>query len=632
MWLFIAGLVLSGSVFAQVNDSLPMQTITLEDVSIVDFKNDNYPVFKSKELSVSSQANKSGSDLGDLLQNTIPVYFKNYSVGGVKTIDFRGTGSERTKVYWNGIPVNSPTLGGFDFSLLPYYFVEDARLRFGGASLTDGGGGLGGSVQLVNPVRFKNNSIELSAAYGSFGSYTLGGKALVSKGKFKSDSRVLFKGAQNNYTFINDFKKGHPTENRVHNEVSQLGFQQVFAYRINPRHSLSARVVLTESERNLPPPVSSTSKDGAWQKDNLFLSQLAWDWVPKSVLYLKVRSGFQNQENRFVLDNVVDAKTRVQAWNNNVDFGYYGFKKLKLSTTLSFDRYWVNSDGVGQVIEDQFSGLINADWQLLQQLKIVIGARTMTITGSSSPTMPYGGVVWQVPKNSGNFRANISQVYRFPTINDRYWKPGGNPDLNPENGWNYELGYDYKNKFGKIDIEFGLGTFYSLVNQWILWQPSVNNPFIWEAQNIWKVNNKGVEVNLKTGINFSETNNLIFRINYTYASTTVAETKKNDSGVVGKQLILTPKHQIIIPIELYLKDFNASVIYRFVSKRYTDRLNKNALDPYNLIDLVMGYQFKKPRFHTNFRIDNVLSTIYETIPGQPLPGITFNLELTWKIL
>ena len=630
-WLFIAGLFLGVGAIAQHTDSLSMPEITLEDVSIVDFKNDNHNVFKSIDLNVNSKVNRLGSDLGDLIQNSAPVYFKNYSVGGIKTIDLRGTGSERTKVYWNGIPINSPTLGSFDFSLLPFYFVEDARLRFGGASLTDGGGGLGGSVQLVNSASFDDNSMEIAGSYGSYDSYTIAAKGLFSKNNFKSDSRVILLKAKNDYSYTNEYKKGHPTENRVNNEVMQFGFQQVFSYMLNNKNLLSARFSFTDSDRKIPPPISS-SGIGAEQYDNLIIGQLEWDWVPLEKAYLKIRSGFQNQENRYIQQDFIDASTIVNAWNNNIDIGYYGVNHLKLSASVRFDRYWVNSEGAGQVTEDQITTLLNADWQLLKQLKLVLGARLNTITDASSPLMPYGGIVWSLFENGGLISANVSQVYRFPTINDRYWKPGGNPDLEPEHGWNYELGYRYKRDFRKPDLEFGINTFYGLINQWILWQPNSFNPLFWEAQNIWEVINKGIEFTSNSRIKLSEMTRISLGLNYTYTSSTVAETKQPDSKIVGRQLILVPMHQVMIPIEVYWLDLSAAINYHFVSKRYTDRLNKHTLSAYNLIDLVIGYGFKNRSIQTIFRINNLLNNQYQTVPGQPMPGINFNLEITFKII
>ena len=108
-------MLLSSSLFAQ--DSL--LTFTLEDVSIVDFRSDHEEVFKHVEINLNSTALGIDATLEDALKKSIPIYFKNYSYGGISSIDFRGTGAERTQVYWNGMPINSPTLGSFDFSLLP---------------------------------------------------------------------------------------------------------------------------------------------------------------------------------------------------------------------------------------------------------------------------------------------------------------------------------------------------------------------------------------------------------------------------------------------------------------------------------------------------------------------------------
>ena len=37
-------------------------------------------------------------------------------------------------------------------------------------------------------------------------------------------------------------------------------------------------------------------------------------------------------------------------------------------------------------------------------------------------------------------RVNFSRNFRAPTLNERYWQPGGNPDLEPEESYNIEAG------------------------------------------------------------------------------------------------------------------------------------------------------------------------------------------------
>jgi iron complex outermembrane receptor protein len=40
-------------------------------------------------------------------------------------------------------------------------------------------------------------------------------------------------------------------------------------------------------------------------------------------------------------------------------------------------------------------------------------------------------------------KASVSRNYRFPTLNDLYFLPGGNPDLKKESGWTYDAGLSF---------------------------------------------------------------------------------------------------------------------------------------------------------------------------------------------
>ena len=165
---------------------------TLQDVSIIDFKVDHEELFKNLHLDLNSNAIVLSSTIEDALMNTMRVYFKNYSYGGIASVDFRGTGAERTQVFWNGMPINSPTLGSFDFSLLPAFFINDAKVRFGAASLVDGGGGIGGSIQLNQNTEIAEDQLLFTSGIGSFENYSGAIKARFKQNKLTSDTRVFY--------------------------------------------------------------------------------------------------------------------------------------------------------------------------------------------------------------------------------------------------------------------------------------------------------------------------------------------------------------------------------------------------------------------------------------------------------
>ena len=69
--------------------------------------------------------------LSELLQEGTSLQIKSMGQGAQSTISFRGTSSNHTQVLWNGISINSPQLGCFDFSQVPVYFLDRKRVVYG---------------------------------------------------------------------------------------------------------------------------------------------------------------------------------------------------------------------------------------------------------------------------------------------------------------------------------------------------------------------------------------------------------------------------------------------------------------------------------------------------------------------
>ena len=618
-------LMLSTSLFAQ--DSL--LTFTLEDVSIVDFKSDHEEVFKHLEIKLNPQAIGLDATLEDALKKTMPIYFKNYSYGGIASIDFRGTGAERTQVYWNGMPVNSPTLGSFDFSLLPSFLIEEAKVRFGGASIVDGGGGIGGSVQLNQNTLFKKNNLEVVGSFGSFGNYSGGVKAQLLINKFRSDTRVFYHQGENDFSFANTSKKDHPIENRQHNQLNRFAIQQSMSYTFNKSNSLEFNLLYSELDRNIPSVISSTG-NGSWQGDQLAVGQIVYNKLFANAMYFKVRSSYQIQRNQFKGEGI-DADNTVDAWNNKIDWGGEVNKRIRFNTSFNYNLYNVNTDGTGQYSEQQYSGLLASDIQLTNWLSSSIGIRIEGRDENIFPSMPFIGFAWNLPESFGIIKANFSRVFRYPTINERFWQPGGNPDLLPEEGWNSELSYEFLIEKERISFQFQVTGFYSLINDWILWYPSADNPFLWQAQNLWKVNSKGLE--LVSGVKWKHSNSMetSLRVLYTYNASTIVGDDANDQTFDDKQLILVPEHMVLLPLLFNYNSISTGIDYQYTGIRYTDRNNTNTLDPYHLLDFHVNYFIKKANLAVTFKLKNILNYSYQTYPGQPMPGVNYKLQLSWKL-
>lgn len=90
-------------------------------------------------------------------------------------------------------------------------------------------------------------------------------------------------------------------------------------------------------------------------------------------------------------------------------------------------------------------------------------------------------------------KASASRNFRFPTLNDLYFLPGGNPDLKRESGWTYDIGASFAT--GKEDVYSWSGSinwFDSHVKDWILWLPTTKGFF--SPKNIKDVHAYGIEL------------------------------------------------------------------------------------------------------------------------------------------
>ena len=77
------------------------------------------------------------NDIAEALQQFTAVQINSYGLGNASSISIRGANDDHTNVYWNGLKINSLTLGGTDISLIPFesgdqFSVETNNASFGG--------------------------------------------------------------------------------------------------------------------------------------------------------------------------------------------------------------------------------------------------------------------------------------------------------------------------------------------------------------------------------------------------------------------------------------------------------------------------------------------------------------------
>ena len=125
---------------AQVGD-----TTYLKEVSVYGLPVTSYAT-GSKVVQIKS--GEEVTTLSDKLIDETPFYLKTYGNNQLSTITIRGTTASQTAVLWNGININSPTLGQTDFSLIPLFLFDEVSVQYGTGSALYGSDAIGGSIMI----------------------------------------------------------------------------------------------------------------------------------------------------------------------------------------------------------------------------------------------------------------------------------------------------------------------------------------------------------------------------------------------------------------------------------------------------------------------------------------------------
>ncbi|MGM0612812.1 MAG: TonB-dependent receptor plug domain-containing protein [Bacteroidota bacterium] len=615
-------------------------TIILEAVSIQEQRSSQMNgVNRQRMDSIDMQLIKPLS-LSATLASHSPVFIKSYGQGALSTSSFRGAGASHTQVLWNGVNINSPTLGQTDFSLIPMNIMDQLTLLKGGNSIFSTSGGLGGAIHLDNEANWSdsltfNVNQEISSLKGSKTSVEnnfITGKLLI-------NTRLFHIQSENEYTYKNNTKgkPPYPEETQKNAAYRQSGLMENIHYKIDRNNTLSARIWAQSNFRELPRPLTVKDMKRNEEQSNEFVrTQLSWEnqkgkdhifirtaWFDESYTYKNPVAGLQTTN-----------KSRL--FSTHAAYKYYISSDATIETGLNSDLYNVQSSGYEDNFTrnhlSAFSSFMYRPWTRLQTLWVI---RAEKINNKKINLLPSASLKFSLLKPSRLiWMANFSRNYHYPTMNDKYWNPGGNPGLEAEYGNSYETGLQYKNQYKqkKLLLEASATYYYSSIHNWILWQPDSVASY-WTPSNLKKVHSQGIETGLTITKKYG---NSIFRLNtqYTFTSTKNAEKLYPGDASLGKQLIYVPKHSGNVMAFVNYKQWNLIYKYNYTGKRYTTSDNSRYMPDFMLHDLEIGktWELNKTKLSTSIRVDNILNTDYQSVAWYPMPGRVFHLKLglIWK--
>ena len=599
-----------------------------------------------------------GNDLGTMLSANSAIFIKSEGRGAFSSASFRGTSSSHTQVTWNGINLNSPLVGQVDFSLLPMFAFDEINVLHGGASITEGSGGLGGAIQINQSFHPDTSmSIKTNVGYGSFDTHHELIGLVIPKGKWQSETKIYNIQSENDYRFINRgilnvTEEGalvNPLDTNHNGAYRFKGIMQELYYQPKSNHLISAVYWGQINDRSIP---RATSYEGP-ENHNLnrqhledHKGQIAWkQWHKKTTI--EISSSAILQKSNYYRESLVNGLGIVpsisahtnQRTSANIIRGEYRFSEDFKATLLGKLNY--HSLEISDSIHDQNHSF--SRFEALPLLTLSYGKKRWSsqlmlrqeyIDNQWMPFIPYASFEAQpIKKWPIKWSINGGRNFRWPTISDLHWQPGGNPELLPEHGWNGETGLTHLYQKKTFNLKSSAHYFYNAIQNWILWTPSFQG--YWEPMNLNRVVSQGAEISL-SGTKKWEQWWTQFQMNYAYTKATNYHDATNNS--YGKQLVYIPVHSGNLNVRIGYKDLYVRYQNNSYSERFTTSSNdvnrRDWLYPYFMNNLAIGGKFnwKELKFNSELAIQNVLNETYHSVLYRPMPGLNylFSLQIQYR--
>ena len=643
-------------------DSEKEESVPIMDETLVTATRTETPV---KELGVSTTVvtekeikERQAVDVLDVLR-TVPGFniSRNGGRGGITALYPRGGEDNFTKVLIDGVSVN---LGGgaYDFGSLLTENFERIEIVRGPQSALYGSDAIGGVINFITKPGEGKPSLQASTSNGTYlkgdknyvGEQTVG---FTGGNEWIGASLAYARADDNGYLDVNQDYWNNTFSGRV--DVFPLDNLDV---TFTGRYENSKLKFPTEDAGDKYSPLDPNQdlKNDDWV-GGINVQYQMMKWLEHAVLlgYHKNKQDYNDPE-----DPTADAfgafysDTDEKRYSIDYHFNirYPSTETVRSTFTAGFEYTDEDYDQQTRSIflgfeskDDLNKSRDNRGWYAQEQLSffnrlfLTAGARYEDNSEFGNEFVPRASVAYELTKTGTTLRGAAGKGFKAPTFTEQFARGFaiGNPDLNPEKSYSWEVGADqalWKNK-----LVLGATYFYQKFDDLITFinRPDPEPDF----ENIQAAKSQGVELMAvcKPGYGFT------LGGTYTYLDTEVTD----DGGVggpsspfeEGKELLRRPKNTASGYVNWAWKGFQIRFDGLYVGKRddldfRTFPANRVTLDDYFVVDLATSYTFAlNDRFIKDFKIfgkvTNLFDEQYEEVFGFSSPDPSFQVGVAFKL-
>ena len=579
----------------------------------------------------------SGGDIGTLL----PVFTAAYintpgSAGSASSLFLRGTNSHQSAISWNGFNLNSLTLGTMDLSLIPVSVADDIKVVYGAAGSFAGSGSSGGSVLLGNRADWSNRvKAELKSEFGTYDNRYLSFTTRIGTSRIQYHLNMFSHQAENDFKYTDIYKPGNPVERIHNNAMDNKGIIQNLFVRLPRNNRFETGLWYQSREKELPAIMGSYLPGRAVQYDNALRGYARWTklWHSSSLslntAMFDETMVYSDRNIHTDTGNVRESEIASIRLMSDINYRIWVTDYLSADGGLTISSLSADAQAFGNKINEFRTSAITAVKLALPAITINASARKEFHPGIEIPPLFSAGA--RVGPAAGRFAvtASYSDQFRVPTFNDKYWQPGGNPDLLPETGFTADMGMEWtfvsNRSFG---LEAGTGAYLTRLENMIHWVPLKTNSW-WQPENKDMVSVTGIEASLSAGGSAGK-----YKYNasavYNFSRPEVTSLLNDNTLNETKMLRYVPAHRGTVNINVISGRAFGGLTSAYTGSRHTTADNNplQMMPPFRVLNMWAGYRVRLGGVdgRVQLRVMNLLDEDYQVVRSYAMPGRTIYLS------
>mgnify|MGYP000011033811 CR=1 FL=1 len=432
--------------------TLEEMTVTAERFSVREKESSKYvEIYSAQDLKDTG-----GNNLIDALRRAGGLSYKAYGPMGMKSgmgskVSIRGVENGEL-ILINGMPIQNAGSRNYRLSNIPVEFIERVEIIKGSASVQHGSNAMSGVINIITKKNVDRQEVSMSTEYGDYqyqkhkASYLGPNVNLgVSSQHLNSMKQVMRDYEDDEYKDTTAFDQYMANLNA--NLSKNLYFDLLGSFVDSGYENYNSN--------------THQIKESNDYEGNELVSNLRYELQDTKV---KAFYKYADQErNTYEYDPGKQFDERSEYYHFNSGFSVD--HKLSLYTvetkigTEYIHRAIDHKSKYGYHYRNDYALFVNLSKTFLDRLKLDLGMRGQFVDADSDGEdqeefTPSLGLNYRV-NDCLNLFADTAKSFRVPTFNNLYydsWLLEGNPDLSPEQGWTYQGGVKFGNRFSHLRL------------------------------------------------------------------------------------------------------------------------------------------------------------------------------------